>query len=53
MAPGVVFTGRARVFPDMIMDGNIGMQFLGDRDLMLDLRQGRAWVAKPSGRPSP
>jgi hypothetical protein len=47
MAPGVVFTGRARVFPDMIMDGNIGMQFLGDRDLTLDLRQGRAWVAKP------
>jgi len=46
MAPGVVFTGRARVFPDMIMDGNIGMQFLGNRDLTLDLRQGRAWVGK-------
>ena len=50
MAPGVVFTGRARVFPDMIMDGNIGMQFLGNRDLTLDLRQGRAWVGK-SERP--
>jgi hypothetical protein len=47
MAPGVVFTGRARVFPDIIMDGNIGMQFLGTRDLTIDLRQGRAWVGKP------
>lgn len=46
MASGVVFTGKARVFPDMIMDGNIGMQFLGSRDLTLDLRQGRAWVSK-------
>jgi hypothetical protein len=47
IAPGVMFTGKARVFPNMIMDGNIGMQFLGNRDLTLDLRQGRAWVAQP------
>lgn len=46
IAPGVMFTGKARVFPNMIMDGNIGMQFLGNRDLTLDLRQGRAWVTQ-------
>jgi hypothetical protein len=46
IAPGVTFTGRARVFPNMIMDGNVGMQFLGEHDLTLDLRQGRAWVSK-------
>jgi hypothetical protein len=48
IAPGVVFTGRARVFPNMIMDGNIGMQFMGNRDLTLDLRAGRAWVGQPA-----
>lgn len=46
IAPGVVFAGNARVFPDMIMDGNIGMQFMSKRDLTLDLRAGRAWVGK-------
>lgn len=46
LAPGVDFVGRARVFPNMIMDGNIGMQFMGKHDLTLDLRAGRAWVGK-------
>jgi hypothetical protein len=46
IAPGLVFSGQARVFPDMIMDGNIGMQLMGRRDLTLDLRTGRAWVAR-------
>lgn len=45
-APGVIFVGKARVFPDMIMDGNIGMQLMGKRDLTLDLLLGRAWVGK-------
>jgi hypothetical protein len=46
LAPGLDFVGRARVFPNMIMDGNIGMQFMGKHDLTLDLRAGRAWVGK-------
>lgn len=47
IAPGVVFTGQARVFPNMIMDGNIGMQLMGRRDLTLDLKAGRAWISSP------
>lgn len=47
IAPGIVFTGRARVFPNMIMDGNIGMQLMGRRDLTLDLKAGRAWISSP------
>ena len=35
---------RARVFPDMIIDGNIGMQLVRDRDISLDLKSGRAWL---------
>ena len=45
IAPGVAFAGKARVFPDMIMDGNIGMQLMGRRDLTLDLKTGRAWIS--------
>lgn len=44
IAPSVTFTGKARVFPNMIMDGNIGMQLMGRRDLTLDLKAGRAWI---------
>jgi len=36
---------RARVFPGMIMDGNIGMQLVRDRTITLDLKAGRAWLA--------
>ena len=36
---------RARVFPDMIMDGNIGMQLVRQRAITLDLKEGRAWLA--------
>lgn len=36
---------RARVFPNMIMDGNIGMQLVRDRFITLDLKAGRAWLA--------
>jgi hypothetical protein len=52
IAPGVTFTGRARVFPGMIMDGNIGMQFMRDRDLTLDLKAGRAWLSKQGISPA-
>lgn len=36
--------GLART-PDIIMDGNIGLQFLRHWDLMLDLANARAWLA--------
>lgn len=42
---GVTFEGKARVFPDMIIDGNIGMQLLGNRVITLDLKNSRAWVS--------
>lgn len=35
---------QARVFPDMIFDGNIGMQLARDHSITLDLKNGRAWV---------
>ncbi|HWU95123.1 MAG TPA: aspartyl protease family protein [Sphingomonas sp.] len=38
---------RARVFPDMIFDGNIGMQLVRDRGITLDLKGGRAWLLPP------
>lgn len=40
---------RARVFPGMIMDGNIGMQLVRDRVITLDLKNGRAWLAPVGG----
>jgi len=39
------FSGQARVFPDMIMDGNVGTQFLKGRILTVDLKTGEAWSA--------
>ena len=42
---GVLFEGKARVFPDMIIDGNVGMQFLKDRVITLDLKNSRAWIS--------
>ena len=45
LAPGVAFTGVARVFPNMVEDGNIGLQVLTDWDLTLDLAHGKAWMA--------
>ena len=46
IARNVVFRGKARVFPTMIMDGNIGLQFMRVWDLTLDLATGRAWIAR-------
>lgn len=41
---GMVLATRACVFPDMIFDGNIGMQLARDHSITLDLKNGRAWV---------
>jgi hypothetical protein len=41
-------TGRAFA-PDMILDGNIGMPFLGTTVVSLDLRAGRVWISQPAG----
>lgn len=41
---GMALATRARVFPDMIFDGNIGMQLARDHSITLDLKNGRAWV---------
>jgi hypothetical protein len=49
MAPCVTFHGKARVFPGMIMDGNIGLQFMRDWDITFDLPNGRAWLRKTNG----
>jgi Aspartyl protease len=48
----VTFEGKARVFPNMIIDGNIGMQFLGNRAITLDLKNSRAWVSPATISPS-
>lgn len=48
LSSGEVFKTRARVFPSMVIDGNIGMQLVGQRAITLDLHSGRAWLAKPS-----
>ncbi len=44
IVPGVEFKGQARVFPNMVIDGNIGMQLMKDWDVTLDLKSGRGWV---------
>jgi hypothetical protein len=49
IAVDILVEGLART-PDIIMDGNIGLQFLRHWDLTLDLAKGRAWLvpAKPA-----
>jgi len=47
LAGGVAVTGKTRT-RDLIMDGNIGNQFLKNWNLTLDLARGRAWLA-PAG----
>jgi hypothetical protein len=44
VAPG--FPARGRAFtPDMLLEGNLGMPFLKDKAVTLDLAAGRAWLA--------
>jgi hypothetical protein len=43
-ANGITVEGMART-RDLIMDGNIGAQFLNNWILTLDLQQGRAWIS--------
>lgn len=50
LAPNITFDGMARVFPGMIMDGNIGMQLMRQWDVTLDLKSGRAWLAPAAPR---
>lgn len=40
--------GTARMLDRMAIDGNLGVTFLRDRDVTLDLATGRAWVAPAS-----
>jgi len=50
VAPG--FPARGRAFtPDMLLDGNLGMPFLKDKVVTLDLAAGRVWLSM-SGQPS-
>jgi hypothetical protein len=43
LANGIVVDGNSRT-RDLIMDGNIGAQFLNNWNLTLDLEKGRAWL---------
>jgi hypothetical protein len=48
LAQGVHLAEPARVFPNMIMDGNIGAQFLSKWQVTLDLKSERSWLAPSS-----
>jgi hypothetical protein len=45
VAPGLRARGAAFT-PDMILDGNLGMPFLHDKVITLDLRAGRLWIGQ-------
>jgi hypothetical protein len=45
VAAGITVAGQVRTPQGMIMDGNIGSQFLANWCLTLDLASGRAWLA--------
>ncbi|MFN2621965.1 MAG: aspartyl protease family protein [Chthoniobacterales bacterium] len=47
LANGIVVEGTTRT-RDLIMDGNIGAQFLNNWILTLDLEHGRAWLSPPA-----
>ena len=53
LANGISVEGNARVKEGMIMDGDIGNQFLKHWNLTLDLEHSRAWLAiAPPGAPA-
>jgi hypothetical protein len=49
LADGIVLEGNAYIPPSSIMDGNIGVQFLKNWSMTLDLKNGRAWLAPAKG----
>lgn len=54
LAPGLHVDTDHAFTPKMIMDGNLGMPFLKDKVVTLDLAQGRMWIAAapaPSSKP--
>jgi hypothetical protein len=44
IAAGITVAGQVRTPQGMIMDGNIGSQFLENWNLTIDLARGRAWL---------
>ena len=52
VAPGIVAAGLAFT-PDMNIDGNLGMPFLKDWIVTLDLSAGRMWVRRNPTSPPP
>jgi len=48
LANGIVVDGMGRT-RDLIMDGNLGAQFLNQWNLTLDLKAGRAWLSPAPG----
>jgi len=51
LAGKVRVAGRAFT-PDMIIDGNIGMPFLGTAIVTLNLPSGRVWISQPASAPT-
>ena len=50
IAPGVEAQGL--IFsPDLVLDGNLGMPFLKDWVVTLDLERGRVWLKRSTTRP--
>lgn len=43
--PGIKLPSKARVLPNMIMDGLLGADFLKDWDLTISVKGGRAWLS--------
>lgn len=52
IAPGIVASGLAFT-PDMNIDGNLGMPFLKDWIVTLDLAEGRMWLRRNPTPPPP
>lgn len=51
-AVGAALRAQGDAFtPDMILDGNLGMPFLKDKVVTLDLAAGKLWVFEPKRKP--
>lgn len=51
VAPGLRAKGMSFT-PDMILDGNLGMPFLRDKVVTMDLKEQKLWIVIPSGQVS-